>query len=212
MPSTPAAAASAAGEASAANRRGRPGYDQQSVLAIAVDVFNKHGYEATSMGILAENLGITKSAIYHHVPSKGDLLRLALENALGGLEAVLDDTRASTGPADEQLEFVLRGTIKVLTERLPFVTLLLRLRGNTEIERDALARRREFDHRVAKLVDAARSEGSLRSDIDPRTTTRLLFGTINSIVEWYKPGGPISPDQLADDVISIMFDGLHSRS
>lgn len=214
MPSTPAAAAGPAAErpaaaGPAAARRGRPGYDQQSVLAIAVDVFNKHGYEATSMGILAENLGITKSAIYHHVPSKGDLLRLALENALGGLEAVLDDARSSNGPADAQLEFVLRGTIQVLTERLPFVTLLLRLRGNTDIERDALARRRDFDHRVADLVQAAQNEGTLRGDIDPRTTTRLLFGTINSIVEWYRPGGPISPDQLANDIISMVFDGLH---
>ncbi len=161
------------------------------------------------MGILAENLGITKSAIYHHVPSKGDLLRLALENALGGLEAVLDDARSSNGPADAQLEFVLRGTIQVLTERLPFVTLLLRLRGNTDIERDALARRRDFDHRVADLVQAAQDEGTLRGDIDQRTTTRLLFGTINSIVEWYRPGGPISPDQLANDIISMVFDGLH---
>ena len=161
------------------------------------------------MGILAENLGITKSAIYHHVPSKGDLLRLALEKALGGLEGILDDPRASTGAADARLEFVLRGTIRVLTERLPFVTLLLRLRGNTEIERDALARRRDFDHRVAGLVDAARREGSLRGDIDPRTTTRLLFGTINSIVEWYKPGGSLSPEKLADDIISMVFDGLH---
>ncbi|UPO75964.1 TetR/AcrR family transcriptional regulator [Arthrobacter sp. Helios] len=210
MPKTPTSPASPPASANG-TRRGRPGYDQQTVLNIAVDVFNRHGYEATSMGILAENLGITKSAIYHHVPSKGDLLRLALENALGGLEGVLDDPRASTGPADARLEFVLRGTIRVLTDRLPFVTLLLRLRGNTEIERDALARRREFDHRVAQLVDAARSEGSLRGDIDPRTTTRLLFGTINSIVEWYKPGGPIGADKLADDVISMVFDGLHKK-
>ncbi|MHA7294742.1 TetR/AcrR family transcriptional regulator [Arthrobacter sp. HLT1-21] len=193
----------------AASRRGRPGYDQQAVLTIAVDVFNRHGYEATSMGVLAENLGISKSAIYHHVPSKGDLLRLALDHALGGLEAVLIDPAATSGRADARLEFVLRGTIAVLIERLPFVTLLLRLRGNTEIERGALERRRTFDHQVAALVDAARSEGSLRSDLDPRTTTRLLFGTINSIVEWYKPGGAVSPEQLADDVISMLFDGLH---
>ncbi|WP_442860241.1 TetR/AcrR family transcriptional regulator [Arthrobacter sp. zg-Y919] len=192
-------------------RRGRPGHDQQTVLNVAVDVFNRHGYEATSMGILAENLGITKSAIYHHVPSKGDLLRLALDHALDGLEAVLDDPQAASGPADVRLEFVLRGTIQVLTERLPFVTLLLRLRGNTEIERSALARRREFDHRVAGLVEAARSEGSVRSDIDPRTTTRLLFGTINSIVEWYKPGGPLPAQKLADNIITMVFDGLHTR-
>ncbi len=194
----------------AAAKRGRPGYDQQSVLVIAVDVFNKHGYDATSMGILAENLGISKSAIYHHVPSKGDLLKLALDHALGGLEAILDQPEAQRGSAEARLEFVVRQTIAVLVERLPFVTLLLRLRGNTEIERDALERRRAFDHKVAALISAARDEGSLRQDIDPRTVTRLLFGTINSIVEWYKPGGPLSPEKLADDVVAMAFNGLHA--
>ena len=192
-------------------RRGRPGYDQRSVLAVAVTAFNRHGYEATSMGMLAEDLGLSKSAIYHHVPSKGDLLRLALDHALGGLEAVLSAPRASAGAADARLEFVLRGTIAVLTERLPFVTLLLRLRGNTEVEREALERRRAFDREVAALVDAARREGSIRSDIDPRTTARLIFGTINSIVEWYRPGGPLTAEKLADDVILMVFDGLHRR-
>ncbi len=194
----------------ATTKRGRPGYDQQSVLTIAVDVFNRHGYDATSMGILAENLGISKSAIYHHVPSKGDLLKLALDHALGGLEAILDRPEAHAGSAEARLVFVLRETISVLVDRLPFVTLLLRLRGNTEIERDAMERRRAFDHRVAALVSAARDEGSLREDIDPRTVTRLLFGTINSIVEWYKPGGSLSPAKLADDVITMAFNGLHA--
>lgn len=193
----------------ATSKRGRPGYDQQSVLRIAVEVFNKHGYEATSMGILAENLGISKSAIYHHVPSKEDLLRLALEQALGGLESVLGLDGATSGAADARLEFVLRGTIGVLVERLPFVTLLLRLRGNTEMERDALARRRTFDRTITSLVSAAQQDGTLRTDIDPGTITRLLFGTINSIVEWYKPGGPLSASKLADDVISMAFQGLH---
>lgn len=192
-------------------RRGRPGHDQQSVLAAAVEVFNRHGYDATSIGLLAGTLGISKSAIYHHVPSKGDLLRLALDQALGGLEAILDQPGARSGAADARLEFVLRKTIGVLVERLPFVTLLLRVRGNTDVERMALERRRNFDRRVAELIDAARDEGSLRQDIDPRTVTRLLFGTINSIVEWYKPGGSLTPEKLADDLISMAFDGLHAR-
>lgn len=163
------------------------------------------------MGMLAEELGISKSAIYHHVPSKGDLLRLALDHALGGLESVLTQSGATAGAADARLEFVLRGTIAVLAERLPFVTLLLRLRGNTDVEREALERRRTFDREVAVLVDAAQREGSIRQDIDPRTTTRLIFGTINSIVEWYKPGGLLTADRLADDVILMVFDGLHRR-
>jgi hypothetical protein len=103
---------------------------------------------------------------------------------------------------------VLRGAVDVLVKDLPYVTLLLRLRGNTDVERQALARRRDFDRAVAELVDKAREDGTLRADIDARTTTRLLFGMINSIVEWYRPGGPITPERLADDVISVAFDGL----
>lgn len=191
-------------------RRTRPAYDQDSILLVAVDVFNRHGYDATSMGVLAENLGITKSAIYHHVPSKEYLLELALDQALGGLEAILTDARASEGAADARLEFVLRSAVAVLTERLPYVTLLLRLRGNTDIERGALERRRAFDRAVASLVEEARADGTLRDDIDARTTTRLLFGMINSIVEWFHPEGPVSADKLADDVVKVAFGGLRA--
>src|SRR5690606_11865444 len=169
----------------------RQNHDQESILLVAVEGFNRHGYEATSMAVLADNLGITKSAIYHHVPSKEYLLQLALDRALGALEAILADPLASTGPAIDRLRYVVRSAVGVLTEQLPFVTLLLRLRGNPELERAALERRRAFNGAVATLVEEARDEGALRSDIDPRTASRLLFGMINSIVEWYRPDGPV---------------------
>lgn len=188
----------------------RQNHDQDSILLVAVEVFNRHGYEATSMGVLAENLGITKSAIYHHVPSKEHLLKLALDRALGGLEEVLADPLASTGPSVDRLRFVLRSAVGALTEELPFVTLLLRLRGNTELERDALERRRAFNRAVADLVDEAHRDGAIRHDIDPRTITRLLFGMINSIVEWYRPDGPVTADQVADSVVAVAFDGIRS--
>src|SRR3954453_15908696 len=71
-------------------RRGRPGYDQETVLRRAIEVFNRQGYEGTSMGDLARELGLTKSAIYHHVPSKEPLLAAALDEALDGLAAAID--------------------------------------------------------------------------------------------------------------------------
>ncbi|RZU65137.1 TetR family transcriptional regulator [Microterricola gilva] len=189
-------------------RSGRAPYDLPAVLDIAVAAFNDYGYDATSMGLLAERLGTSKSAVYYHVSSKEDLLRMALERALGELEAILEQPGAQAGAADERLTFVLRSAVRVLTDELPYVTLLLRLRGNTDLERDALARRRAFDNAVSALVEQARSDGTVRADVDARTTTRLLFGMINSIVEWYKPGGALSQDQLADDVITVAFDGI----
>jgi AcrR family transcriptional regulator len=192
-------------------RRGRPGHSLDSLLAVAVEVFNERGYEATSMDELAGRLGITKSAIYHHVPSKGDLLRIALDRALDGLFAVTAEPEASAGPAIARLEHVVRGSVRVLATELPFVTLLLRVRGNSAVERAALHRRREFDRFVTGLVTAAVAQGSVRSDIDPSVIARLLFGAVNSLTEWYRPAGGLSPDRLADALVHTVFDGLRTR-
>jgi AcrR family transcriptional regulator len=195
-------------DAAPAPKKGRPGYDRQAVLDVAVAAFIEHGYDATSMGMLSARLGLSKAAIYHHFPAKAELLRAALDEALGGLEGVLLEDGATTGSAEVRLAFVVRGAVHILSSRLPYVTLLLRVRGNTDIEREALSRRREFDRAVTALVAEARDEGSIRADIDPRVVTRLLFGMVNSIVEWYRPGGPESADQLATDVLAMALEGL----
>ena len=193
-----------------AARRGRPGHSLESLLAVAVAVFNERGYEATSMDELAQRAGVTKSAIYHHVPGKEELLRLAVDRALDGLFAVTREPGATTGPAIGRLEHVVRGSVRVLAAELPFVTLLLRVRGNTDVERAALERRREFDRVVSDLVRAAEEEGSVRPDVDPSLIGRLLFGTVNSLAEWYRPGGPLSADDLADALVATTFDGLRT--
>jgi AcrR family transcriptional regulator len=200
-------------DAIAAPKRGRPGLSRQDVLEAAVAAFIEHGYDATSMGMLSSRLGLSKAAIYHHFPAKVELLRAALDEALGGLEDLLRQPGATVGSSSEstaegRLAFVLSGAVHVLVERLPYVTLLLRLRGNSEVERAALTRRREFDRAVTALVIEARNEGSVRSDIDPSVVTRLIFGMINSIVEWYRPEGPESADQLASDVLAVALEGL----
>lgn len=193
-------------------KRGRPGYDQETVLRIAVEAFNEYGYDATSMGKLADRLSISKSAIYHHVPSKEDLLRLALDEALIPLEAVITQVQSHAGSADERLEFFLRSTIRILINKRLYVTLLLRLRGNTDLERQALERRRAMDRQLAELVTLAQSDGKVREDLDPRSTARLLFGMINSLVDWYRVDGPIEANTLEEQAISLLFDGLHTPS
>jgi len=191
-------------------RRGRPGHDVESVLRGAVKVFNERGYDGTSMEDLSRELGITKSAIYHHVTGKEELLRLAVNRALDGLFAVLDDVSALDAPAITRLEELARRSVLLLVAELPFVTLLLRVRGNTGAERAALARRREFDNAVAGLATQARDEGDLRPDVDPALIARLLYGMINSVTEWYRPRGD-RPAELADVIVSVAFDGLRLK-
>jgi AcrR family transcriptional regulator len=196
------------GKASGSPRRGRPGYDRESLLAVAVAVFNERGYDGTSMEDLSRRLGIAKSSIYHHVDSKEDLLRMALDRALDGLFSAAEQARAGDRCAIDRLEFLVRGSVRVLAESLPYVTLLLRARGNTATERRALSRRREFDQIVADLVKEAELDGDIRPDIDPAVTARLLFGMVNSLTEWYRPRGHGGAEELADAVCAMAFDGL----
>lgn len=191
---------------------GRPGYDLESLLSVAVTVFNERGYDGTSMEDLSARLGISKSSIYHHVAGKSELLRLAVDRALDALAAVTSEPAATQGPAIGRLEHMIRRSVEVLVTELPYVTLLLRVRGNTPVERRALARRRELDAHVSQLVLAAVQEGSLRPGVDPALTSRLVFGTVNSIIEWYRPTRGPSAHVLADAVIAMVLDGLRVPS
>ncbi len=193
-------------------RRGRPGYDLDGLIDVVVDVFNERGYDGTRMEHLAERLGISKSAIYHHVAGKEELLRLALDHALDGLFAVVEDVTSSDDPPVEQLERLVRGSIDVLSQRLPYVTLLLRVHGNSEVERSAIARRRQFDHLVADLVARAIDDGDLRPDVDPAITSRLLFGMVNSLVEWYRPRSGDDQAPIADAVVRTAFEGIRANA
>ena len=192
-------------------RRGRPGHDLDSVLRGSVKVFNERGYDGTSMEDLSRELGITKSAIYHHVASKEELLRLAVNRALDGLFALLDEISVIDAPAMVRLEELVRRSVLLLVAELPFVTLLLRVRGNTKAERVALGRRREFDAAVASLVAQARDEGDLRPDVDPALVARLLYGMINSVTEWYRARGGGRSPELAEIIVGVAFDGLRLK-
>ncbi|MCR6490590.1 TetR/AcrR family transcriptional regulator [Amycolatopsis sp. OK19-0408] len=194
-----------------APRRGRPGYDLESLLQVAVKLFNERGYDGTSMEDLSRKLGITKSAIYHHVPSKEELLRLSVDRALDGLFEVAASTDRLDGRAIDRLEHLVRGSVLVLADRLPFVTLLLRVRGNTKVERAALTRRREFDRLVTDLVKQAEAEGDIRPDVDPAVIARLIFGMVNSLIEWYKPRRGSSATEVADAVCKVAFEGLRTE-
>lgn len=193
-----------------ANGERRAAYDPDTLLDVAVRVFTERGYDGTSMEHLARAARITKSSIYHHVPGKEALLQAALDRALDALFAVCDEPESTTGPAIDRLRHVIRRSVEILDEELPYVTLLLRVRGNTATEQDALERRRAFDRFVAKLVAEAATEGDLETELDPALTTRLIFGMINSITEWYHPGGAVTAAQLADGVTDLVLHGCHA--
>lgn len=197
--------------ATTAGRRGRPGYDQERMLEVIVGAFNDHGYEAATLELIAKRLGLSKSAVYHHFSSKEEMLDLALGRVLGALAAVFEAADAREGSAVECIRFVVRGAVRVACEQQSYLTLLLRLHGNSEVERKAMERRREFDAMLRQLFERSLAEGSLREDLAPGLAERFTFGLVNSIVEWYRPEGRMTPDDIADAVLLLLSGGLRPQ-
>ncbi|MCP2263954.1 TetR/AcrR family transcriptional regulator [Promicromonospora thailandica] len=193
--------------------RGRPGHDREAVLRTAIELFNRRGFDATSVSDLAAELGVTKSAVYHHFVSKEALLAAALDEALEGLSAAVEAAAvASDGQRSiVRLRTAVEAAVRILATHLPAVTLLLRVRGNSDVERSAMERRRHIDDRLSALVRQAAAEGDLRADVEPDVISRLVFGMVNSLTDWYRPGGPLDDAALAATVSGVLFDGLKPR-
>ncbi|ATZ08893.1 TetR/AcrR family transcriptional regulator [Corynebacterium striatum] len=198
-------------DVNAGAQRGRPGYSRDDVINAAVRAFNSRGYDATSMGHVAKELGITKSALYHHISSKEEILELTVAHALSNLEAVVAEVAGSGLGPGERVWSLIRGSIEVLCTDPKSVALLLRLRGNSDVEERALERRRKLTRSVVPLVRDAQEAGEIRADLDAAVLTRMVFGMVNSVAEWYDPKGKLGAEEVANSVAGLLFGGLRAK-
>jgi AcrR family transcriptional regulator len=185
-------------------------YDIDRLTDVALAVFAERGFDGASMDDVARAAGITKAAIYHHVSGKEELLDRGLRRALEALYAVLDEPAATAGPPVERLRYIVRRVAELAVEVLPELTVLVRVRGNTETERLAIERRRGFDSAVTALVREAQATGGFDATLEASLVVRLIFGMCNSIVEWYRPGGRLHGEDIARALERIVFEGALS--
>jgi AcrR family transcriptional regulator len=189
----------------------RQPYDIDTLTDVALRVFAERGFDGSSMDDVARAAGIAKASIYHHISGKEELLRRGLERALTALFAVLDEPGAAGGRPIERLQHIYRRVATLALELRFELTVLVRVRGNSAAERDAMVRRRAFDEAVTAIVRQAQTAGQFDAKLDASLAVRLMFGMVNSIVEWYKPDGPLPIDRIADALVYIVFDGVATR-
>ncbi len=186
----------------------RKPYDIDSLTDVALRVFAERGYDGASMDDVARAAGITKASIYHHVAGKEALLARGLDRALAALDGILAEPGSTRGSAGKRVRFIVRRVAETACSLQPELTVLFRLRAVSPVTAAALERRRAFDRAVAALIERAQAAGELSPRIAPGLAARLIFGASNSIVEWYRPDGSLSPAQLAAALESLVFEGL----
>ena len=173
----------------------------------AARLFAEKGYHGTSIGDLAEALGVQKGSVYAHIESKADLLWEVAREGAAAFHAALDAI-PETLPAVEKLRLVLRAHLRVVSEQLDVATVFIREWRYLDDERRErfLAERRRYEERIRELFREGRELGELRSDLDEAMAALLFLSAANWAYTWLRSGA--GTDELADRLYAALLDGM----
>ncbi len=173
----------------------------------AARLFAERGYHGTSIGDLAQAMGVQKGSLYAHMASKQDLLYLTMRDGADTFHAALDGIPDDL-PAAEKIRFALRAHLRVVAEQLDVATVFVREWRYLEGDRrqEILDERRRYEERIRAFFREGRDHGQLRTDLDEATATLLALSAANWAYTWLERGR--DTDDLADRFYALLVDGM----
>ena len=187
------------------------GSRRAALLAIAARLFAERGFKNTTVRDIAEEAGILSGSLYHHFASKEAMVDELLDTFQTQLWEQYDAIDASDRTPREKLEAVVRVSFDAIdqhhSEVAIFQTDAAYLSG---FERFAYLeeRNKRFRELWTRLLSQGVESGELRADLDIELVYRFLRDTVWVAVRWYRPGGELSPEQVADQYLSILLEGI----
>jgi AcrR family transcriptional regulator len=177
----------------------------------AARLFAQKGYHGTSIGDIADALGVQKGSLYSHIASKEDLLYETMREGAAAFHASLDAI-ADDLPATEKIRLALRGHLRVVAEQLDVATVFVQewryLHGARRDE--IVAERRRYEERIRDLFREGRELSELRADLDESVAALLLLSAANWAYTWLQSGR--DTDELADRFHALLVDGMRGYS
>jgi TetR/AcrR family transcriptional regulator, cholesterol catabolism regulator len=184
------------------------------LLALAATLFAERGLRATTVRDIADAAGILSGSLYHHFDSKesmvDEILREFLDDLFGRYREILAGDLAP--PAT--LQAIVVASFEAIDKQHDAVAIY-----QNEARRLAQAPRFSYiDERWAEfrslwrdILRAGVADGSFRSDLDVDLTYRFLRDTVWVGVRWYRPGGGVDVEAVAEQYLSIVLDGISTR-
>jgi TetR/AcrR family transcriptional regulator, cholesterol catabolism regulator len=182
---------------------------RRQIEDVASALFSHRGYAATSMRDIAKALDLQGGSLYAHIPSKEAVLAAIVEEAAEEFHAAVRPIAERPGPAPDRLREMVAAHVRVVTggrERAKvflFEWTFLGQERREAIARSRLAYQGYFEQVVAEGVAA----GELGAT-DPRLAAVFVLSAMNAMAHWYRPDGPLGPDELAGCYADLFLGGL----
>jgi len=173
----------------------------------AARLFAERGYHGTSIGDLAEAMGVQKGSLYAHISSKQDLLYETMAEGARAFHAGLDEI-PDEAPVTEKIRLALRSHLGVVADQLDVATVFVQEWRYLEGDRrdEVVAERRRYEERIRAFFREGRDLGELRSDLDDATAALLLLSAANWAYTWLRAG--TDTEALADRFYDLLLDGM----
>ena len=181
----------------------------EALLHAAAEAFSESGYHRTSLGSIAERLGITKPTLYYYCSSKEDLV---MKVSSRGLDRIIDPGSLDIHSSGlDQLRQTLRRYIEYVATDFGKSLVLLNESDLSEANAAEVRRRkRAIDQQIRSLIEKGIADRTIAS-CDPRLTAFMLASAINGIARWYKKGAGLTPSALSEIYVNQMTVGLKPR-
>lgn len=184
---------------------------RDEILRIAGELFATKGYRNTTVRDIADAAGILSGSLYHHFDSKESMVDELLQTFQAELFGEYDEILASSDDARTKLERAVRVSFEAIDRHHSEVAIF-------QNEADHLGTSERFAYLADRglqsrnvwltLLREGVESGALRADLDVPLTYRFIRDTVWVAVRWYRPGGDLTPDDVADQYLSILLGGI----
>jgi TetR/AcrR family transcriptional regulator len=177
---------------------------EEVVLECAASWFLRHGFHGASLGDIANELGLTKAALYYYAKNKEELLYKLHVRSLHAAKRARDEAEAAGGSGLDRLVRLIHKVVLTMTGS-PVETFVLLEPGTLGPEHAAeIAQARQWLSRdLRALVDEGIKDGSIRP-CDPKLTAFIIVGAQNWVGRWYSADGEWSRDHIAQEYAETM--------
>lgn len=188
---------------------------RDELLAMAGRMFAEQGLRSTTVRDIADAAGILSGSLYHHFDSKEAMVDELLRGFLDSLFARYQEIAAAESSAADTLRQFVVASFEAIDADHHAVAIYQdeakRLAGQ---ERFVYIdeRNREFRKLWHTVLERGVADGEFRSDLNIELVYRFMRDTVWVAVRWYRPGGAMSVDQIADQYLSVVLDGILPRS
>lgn len=185
---------------------------REEIIDAAAMLFEKEGYDATSLADIARAMGADRASIYYYISNKEELLREICSSSLDSNLAAAKDIAAREVSAVEKVRLVIAQHMSA-NATIPRWSVLVQearrlAEADAEWAREEFDRMRQYDSILAGIIQEGIDDGSIRADVPPRLAVNAIFGMLNSTSRWWNPEGRYDASAVSNAFAVIALEGL----